>query len=84
MLVVSGEEINIKRSSGAGDDSGPEVRRCGTGTNTKNTGAPFAGSTGAGSTGITGTGTTWYRYRYPPSSTVLGTAVRTRTLHAPL
>ena len=50
MLAVSGEEINIKRSSGASDDSGPEVRRCGTGTNTEYTGAPFAG----------GTDTTWY------------------------
>jgi len=46
MLVVSGEEINIKRSSGAGDDSGPEVRRCDTGTNTEYIGAPFAGGTG--------------------------------------
>ena len=54
VTLRSGEETNIKRSSGASDDSGPDVRRCSTGTYTKNTGAPLASNTG---TGITGTKT---------------------------
>ena len=33
----SGEETNIKRSSGASDDSGLDLQRCDTDTNTKNT-----------------------------------------------